>query len=444
MRARCSMVVAVLAVAMLVAWLRAAGPVTAPATAQVTVVTDRPQAIYKVGERARFVISINGGRLPGASPEVSYVLDKDGVPPVAKGTVKLQEGRATVEGTLNEPGFLRCRVTYSAAAGRPPVTAMASAGFDPLKIAPSLPVPDDFDAFWANQKARLAAVPMTPTLTPVPSGAEGVESFDVQIPCVPPRPVSGYFSRPKGAAPKSLPAMLQVHAAGVLSSVLSATVNRVEHLHVLAMDINAHGIPNGRPRSFYENLAKGELKGYPHFGAGDRETCYFLGMFLRLQRAIDFLTSQPEWDGRILIVTGSSQGGGQAIVAAGLDRRVTLITANVPALCDHTGKVVGRISGWPKLVPPTGEGATEQALQAARYFDCMNFATRAKAQAVFSVGFIDLVAPPTSIYAMYNNYAGPKQIIPGPLEGHATWKAFEQASDAAILNQLRHGLLGAK
>ncbi len=40
-------------------------------------------------------------------------------------------------------------------------------------------------------------------------------------------------------------------------------------------------------------------------------------MFLRMERAIDFLASQPEWDGRILIVTGSSQGGGQAIVAAG-------------------------------------------------------------------------------------------------------------------------------
>jgi cephalosporin-C deacetylase-like acetyl esterase len=313
---------------------------------------------------------------------------------------------------------------------------MASAAFDPQKIAPSMPVPDDFDTFWAKQKARLAAIPMTPTLTPVPSGADGIESFDVQISCVPPKPVSGYFSRPKGAAPKSLPAMLQVHAAGVLSSVLRVTVSRAKNLNVLAMDINAHGIPNGQAGSFYADLSKGDLKGYPYFGAGDRDTCYFLGMFLRMQRAIDFLTSQPEWDGRILIVTGSSQGGGQAIVAAGLDPRVTLITANVPALCDHTGSVAGRIAGWPKLVPK-GATATDPAMQAARYFDCMNFATRAKAQAVFSVGFIDPTAPPTSIYAMYNNYAGPKQIITGPQEGHANWKDFEQASNAAIIKMLK-------
>ncbi|HEY2589326.1 MAG TPA: acetylxylan esterase [Tepidisphaeraceae bacterium] len=439
MQIRFRMGVAGVVVVAAMAWLRATAPATMPA-AQVTVVTDRPEAVYAIGEHAHFLISVKGGPpLPATGAQVSYILDKDGVPPVTKGTATLEHGQATVEGTLNEPGFLRCRVAYAEVAGQPPITATASAAFDPLKIAPSLPAPDDFDAFWARQKARLAAVPIAPTLTPVASGAEGVESFDVQIPCIPPRPVSGYFSRPRGAAPKSLPAMLQVHAAGVLSSVLSATVNRAKHLHVLAMDINAHGIPNGQPQSFYDDLAKGELKDYPHFGAGDRETCYFLGMFLRMQRAIDFLTSQPEWDGRILIVTGSSQGGGQAIAAAGVDPRVTLITANVPALCDHTGRVVGRIAGWPKLVPPSGAGTTEKALQAARYFDCMNFATRAKAQAVFSVGFIDPVAPPTSIYAMYNNYAGKKQIIPGPLEGHATWKAFEQASDAAILNQLKSG-----
>jgi cephalosporin-C deacetylase-like acetyl esterase len=382
---------------------------------------------------------VKGASLPPTDAEVSYILDKDGVPPVTEGKVKLEQGQATVEGTLSEPGFLRCRITYAGVAGQQPFTATASAAFDPQKIAPSMPVPDDFDAFWAQQKAKLAAIPMTPTLTPVSSGVDGVESFDVQIPCVGPKPVSGYFSRPKGAAPKSLPAILQVHAAGVLSSVLSATVNRAKNLHSLAMDINAHGIPNGQPGSFYENLSKGDLKGYPYFGAGDRQTCYFLGMFLRMQRAIDFLTSQPEWDGRILIVTGSSQGGGQAIVAAGLDPRVTLITANVPALCDHTGMVVNRIAGWPKLVQKGPPGVTDQAIQAARYFDCMNFATRAKAQAVFSVGFIDPVAPPTSIYAMYNNYAGPKHIVPAPLQGHANWKEFEQAADAAIIEQVKSG-----
>lgn len=431
MQTRLRLTITTLIITMTFACLHAAEPSTQP-TPQISVVTDRPQALYSIGDQAHFLITVKGTPAPDA--QFTFILDKDGVPPITKGPLKLQDGHATLEGTLTEPGFLRCRVLFTPGPNQKTVTTIASAAFDPLKIAPSLPVPDDFDAFWAKQKARLAAVPMTPTLTPIPSGSPDIECFDVQIPCVPPRPVSGYFARPKNAAPKSLPAMLQVHAAGVLSSVFSAAVGRAKNLHVLSMDINAHGIPNGQPGSYYDNLSKGELKGYPYFGAGDRDTIYFLGMFLRMELAIDFLASQPEWDGRILIVTGSSQGGGQSIVAAGLDPRVTLITAAVPALCDHTGMVVNRIAGWPKLVP--AKGATDKEIQAARYFDAMNFATRAKAQAVFCVGFIDPVAPPTSIYAMYNNYAGPKQIINGPLQGHGNWEDYVKAADAAVEEEL--------
>jgi cephalosporin-C deacetylase len=44
-------------------------------------------------------------------------------------------------------------------------------------------------------------------------------------------------------------------------------------------------------------------------------------------RAIDVLTEQPEWDGRTVAVFGISQGGFQAIAAAGLDPRVTFFAA---------------------------------------------------------------------------------------------------------------------
>src|SRR5690606_31768012 len=111
-----------------------------------------------------------------------------------------------------------------------------------------------------------------------------------------------------GAAPKSLPAILTVHGAGVRSSSLGGPAGLAKTYQAIAMDINAHGIPNGQTKEFYDALSAGELKGYPHFGREDRETSYFLGMFLRVQRALDFLTSQPEWDGQVLVVQGSSQG----------------------------------------------------------------------------------------------------------------------------------------
>ncbi len=402
---------------------------------QLSVTTDRPEALYSMGEQAGFLVKLSGDAAAIEGTEVSFILDKDGMPPVIEGKAKLEEGAARIEGTLGEPGFLRCRVTWKKADGKTQ-TAMAAAGFDPLKITPSLPVPDDFDAFWAEQKARLAKVPMTPELTPVPSAVEGIEAFDVQIPCVEPRPVSGYFARPKGAGPKSLPAILSVHGAGVRSSGLGSAVWAARQYNALGMDINAHGIPNGKPDEFYTALAAGELKDYRAAGRDDRQTCYFLGMFLRLVRAMEFLTSQPEWDGKILIVQGSSQGGGQSIAAAGLDPRVTLIAAGVPAICDHSGKAAGRINGWPKLVPDENGVPDAKILQVARYFDAMNFATRAKAEAVVSVGFIDGTCPPTSVYAAYNNLPGKKQMTCEPLMGHTTFPSHQKAAAAAIAEHI--------
>jgi cephalosporin-C deacetylase len=40
----------------------------------------------------------------------------------------------------------------------------------------------------------------------------------------------------------------------------------------------------------------------------------------------------------------------------------------------------------------------------------MNFATRAKATALFSTALMDEISPPSTVYAPYNQYAGVKQI----------------------------------
>jgi cephalosporin-C deacetylase-like acetyl esterase len=204
------------------------------------------------------------------------------------------------------------------------------------------------------------------------------------------------------------------------------------------MDINAHGIPNGRPAQYYADLDKGELQGYRTRGKESRETVYFLGMFLRLVRAIDFLTAQPEWDGRTVIVHGSSQGGAQSIVAAGLDPRVTFFAAGVPAMCDHTGFLAGRINGWPKFI---SNNATElpnpKAIEAVRYYDAMNFATRTKAAGIITVGFIDTTCPPTSVYAAYNALRGVKLIFNDPPSTHAVSREAGEAMKKAILEHAR-------
>jgi len=378
----------------------------------ISVLTDREDALYHVGDEVTFRISVATDDTSVTTGDVSYSLTIDGWKEVGAGTLPLSDDGATVSAKFDQPGFLRCTVTHVDPTGAKS-HGFGAAGFDPLQIKPSLPVPDDFDDFWAKQKAEIAALSMDPTLTPVDSSVDGINCFDLQLDCPGGAPVSGYYCLPEGAAPKSLPALLVVHGAGVRSSILRPDTAKEG---LLVLDINAHGIPNGKRKDFYDDLSSGDLKDYRHRGREDRETYYFLGMYNRLMRAMNFLTSRPEWDGKVLIVEGTSQGGGQSLVAAGLDSRVTLLCAGVPAMCDHTGDV----NGWPRVVPRDDNGTPDPKIQeVARYFDAMNFATRTKADALVSVGFIDDVCRPTSIYATYNNLAGKKQILNKPQMNHA-------------------------
>lgn len=415
-------------------------PTAAPAL-RLKASVERAEAVYRRGETAVFLLEASQYGKPAEDVTVSCVLSKDGVdarPPVQ---VRLSGGKGRLEGKLDEPGFLLLRATAGKA------SALASAGFDPQDIRPSLPVPDDFDAFWSAQKAALAAVEPMAELVPVPAPAAAagapaavkLECFDVKVACLG-APVSGYLSRPVGARPGSLPAVLTVHGAGVRgSSLASSTAWAAKEGGLLALDINAHGLPNGRPEAYYTAQAAGPLKDYRYGGRMERQQNYFTGMFLRVVRAIDFLTTQPEWDGRTLIVYGSSQGGYQALAAAGLDARVSFICAGVPAGCDHSGAGIGRVNGWPKLVPAGADGRPDAAVQqTARYVDAVNFAARARCQgAAVTVGYIDLTCPPTSVLAAYNALPVTKRLHVDVLAGHTNTPAATRFMQEAALEHIR-------
>jgi cephalosporin-C deacetylase len=204
-------------------------------------------------------------------------------------------------------------------------------------------------------------------------------------------------------------------------------------MNLLALDFNAHGIPNGKPDQFYADLLAGPLKGYSAIGRDSVETVYFRGMILRVLRAIDFLAAQPEWDGQVLIVQGSSQGGGQALVAAGLDPRVTLCLASVPAMCDHAGYKLGRQPGWPRIVPKVEGQYDENVTQVARYVDAANFATRIKCPTHVTVGFVDHVCAPASVYAAFNAIpVEEKHITPRAAMGHTFPKDLQSHFDDVL------------
>ena len=69
-------------------------------------------------------------------------------------------------------------------------------------------------------------------------------------------------------------------------------------------------------KDFYDEKSATTLRNYPAIGNDDRETSYFLRMYLSCYRAAEYLTQRPDWNGKTLVVMGDSQGGLQTFLFA--------------------------------------------------------------------------------------------------------------------------------
>ena len=287
--------------------------------------------------------------------------------------------------------------------------------------------PADLMAYWDNQKRQLKALPMQVKTTALQVPEQYAGRYicqDVEINCLGPAPVRAYMAKPVKAKKRSLPIIILCRAAGVSGNWCRCQVgecvrNAAMAKGALSLDINAHGMLNGQDDDYYRMLENGLLRNYFDHNAADRETYYFRGMYLRLLRAIEFMTRQPEWDGKRIIVIGESQGGGQAVAAAGLDNRVSAVVLNVPALQDLGGARVGRRSGWPQ--PIEGHPQLSDAMLDATlpYFDGALLIRHSRAEIYCEMGLIDTTCPPSSIWASLNGAKGKKTINCVPFRTHA-------------------------
>ena len=425
-------------VVLFVASVCAVGHVASSAETEVVVAvrTDRPEAIYRCGERAPFRISVAEKGEPIADGEVSVSLTLDGGRPIENKTLPLTAAPVTIAGTLTDPGFLRCTVSYRKDGKR--YVGYGGAGFDPERIEPTAVMPDDFDAFWEAGRAKLAALPLDLQLTPLPKYSDdSQQSFKFSIANIDNTRCHGFLSVPTGRKPP-FPAYVTVPGAGPGPSSPGARSWAAKG--VLGLVVSVHAYDCGQPvAKIKECYAKLNERGiYSHHGAPDREKYYFRRAYLGIDRAVTYLASRPDFDGKHLVVSGSSQGGGSALILAGLNPHVTAAAANVPALCDHAGHLAERSPGWPGIVRGDTEEVKAELLKMSAYFDAVNFARKIDCPTIVSVGFIDRTCCPSSVYSAYNVITAPKRLFTDPLAGH-TWNVGEFRS---FLDKWLPGQLG--
>ncbi len=322
----------------------------------------------------------------------------------------------TVVMSLDRPGHLSVHGVYVDASGKvlvpPPDSCAYGNGvfIEPEKLSFARHEPADFDRFWAEQLKLLAAVPMD-VKRERKRNCETWYGDEVEITSIAGIPVTGCLRIPVNARPGTLPAVVSFHGAGFKRASFRSDYGN----NVIVFDVNAHGLNNHMPKEYYRQLNENPPAELDIFSSRDNAgNSYFKNMFLRTVRALDFIKSLPEWDGKTLIVHGRSQGGAQAIAAAALVPEVTLCAANVPALADHGGVFAGRKPGWPGINPEKNAAIAA----ASDYVDVANLAARIRCETLLSIGMIDTICPPVSVYLVYKNIRAEKHVTFFPAMGH--------------------------
>lgn len=352
---------------------------------------------YRAGETVGWRIVMPEGSAPVT---FSYTVKRNNAEPVKTGTVTLSGGNAAVEVPGDRPEMLYMELT-SSAGGRP----MAfGAAVDPMKLKPVTERPKDFDAFWKRKIDELHAVPENPAITPGDSYKPEVQYATIRMDHVNGTHVYGQIAQPR--KPGKYPAVLILQWASPPYPLQKPWVIEPASQGWLALNIEPHDVLPTEGPDYYQGLPD-YLKNYAQTGQTDREKSAFVEMYLRDYRAVDYLAKNPNWDGKTLLVMGTSMGGQQSFAVAGLHPKITHLIVNVPAGCDLNASLHGRQMGYPFF-----NANDPKVMETARYVDCINFASHIKATSLVAMGYVDTISPPAGVWTAFNLIKGRKEAAP--------------------------------
>ncbi len=396
--------------------------------------------LYKTGEEATVEVHFYKYGIPQNGVMVNYELGGDMMPSEIKGAIVLKNGKAVIPmGTMSEPGFRDCRMT--ATVDGKTYKHHIKVGFSPEKIRPYTQIPADFGDFWNKNKAELAKVPLIYTKELVKEYCtDQMDCYLVKLQVNERgQAIYGYLFYPKHAKEASCPVVLCPPGAGIKTIKEPLRHKYYAEHGCIRFEIEIHGLNPKMPTEDFKDISNafnGKENGYLNNGLDNRDNYYMKRVYMACIRSIDLLVSLPEWDGRNVVVQGGSQGGALALVAAGLDPRVTACIANHPALSDMAGYMAGRAGGYPHFFRVAGMD-TPDKLNTMAYYDVVNFARSIKVPTRMTWGYNDDVCPPTTSYAVYNVLQCPKEALITPINEHWTSEDTEYGHLTWMLNHLR-------
>ena len=387
-------------------------------------VPDHADWLYQTGENAKVEVSFCKYGIP-RDGELKYSIGNDMLRPDKHGSVKLKNGRAVINmGTKKTPGFRDMKLSVSLDGKT--YEHHIKVGFSVDKIKPYTQEPQDFRTFWQKNVEELKQVPMSYTKELYKDYCtDKIDCYLVKLQIDNMgHSMYGFLFYPKNAQPGKHPVVLCPPGAGIKTIKDPMRNKYYAENGFVRFEVEIHGLD---PRISSETF--GEISrafndrngGYLANGLENKDIYYMKHVYVGLVRCIDFLTSLPEWDGKNVAVQGGSQGGALAIIAAGLDSRVTQCVANHPALSDMAGYAAkGGTGGYPHFCRQPQILSNKDCLNTLAYFDVVNFARYVKAPTYLTWGYNDVTCPPTTSYAVWNTLKCTKESLLTPINEHWT------------------------
>jgi cephalosporin-C deacetylase len=262
----------------------------------------------------------------------------------------------------------------------------------------SLPVriyrPPDFDRFWQSTLDSLHAGPLglTCRLDSLRSDS-GMLAYRVSYLSLHGVRVYGWLTVPRNR-PGPYPALLDLpgYATGIVHP--NAWYTRLGYA---TLSIQVRGYEVDRESYPPDNSS------YVTLGIESPETYVYREIICHCLRGVDLLAGRPEVDSTRIGVVGGSQGGGLALLTAGLDSRVRMVSAGVPFLTDFplsimmSGNPYRNIAQYLEKNPES----RERVIRTLSFVDALNLADRIHSPVILSAGLFDRTCPAPSIYTLY-------------------------------------------